>query len=183
MTNNSDFCCMNCRESFNKSFNITYATYWPDSCRGKTCPDCGKERKLGLTKHLLHGWGSSSGCLSCDQMKSDWINGVCDECFYDYHAQNGGCVCFSRDRAKNKDRFLCNMVYFCPLCEKTHSAELICEKCHWKQERKIKIEISSFKFYPLLIGALGTSFLLGSLFVWFLLKLRQELGQKKNMMK
>jgi len=39
-----------------------------DKCQGKTCPDCGKVRKLGTIEMIDWGKAITAGCPECGEM-------------------------------------------------------------------------------------------------------------------
>lgn len=175
---NYSYQCEKCKKNLD-SFESVYFSYWKDDeCRGKTCPDCGKVRKLGTVK----GWVSTNsrgGCFKCRELQNVIINGVCADCFFNFHGQKG-CVCFYK--AKVGERNLEGLLYFCPLCEKTHLPELLCKDCGKEQENKSKcIQILPIQFYSLLVGSCFIGFFLG----WLLLvKLcRKKIKKKKQHLK
>jgi hypothetical protein len=125
-----EFLCYKCKDT-SQGLRPAYILVF-DKCRGKTCPDCGKIRRLGRVKLLYYFYDkpctgeSLFGCLKCRRSSEAFLNGICKECFYEVQKKKG-CVC---PFEKGMPFFR----YYCYLCEEFHDGNaFLCKKCYEKE--------------------------------------------------
>ena len=133
------FVCSKCFKDFNEGQHPGYFILF-DKCRGKTCPDCGKVRKLGKIKCLYENLSrpgsegkSLFGCSKCNQAREYFFNGVCDECFCKIQKEKDSCICpFVKLRHDE--------LYYCSFCEEFHgpSSSVVCNECDKKQNVNVQ---------------------------------------------
>ena len=169
-----EFLCYKCGDT-DQGLRPSYILVF-DKCRGKTCPDCGKVRKLGRVR-LLHYFydkpaegRSLMGCMKCRKCTETFLDGICIDCFCEDRKKKG-CICpFEKETEELRKPFF---HYYCSLCEEFHTGNaFICKKCFEKenafyneQKREIFWRVAS------LIGGIVIGLFLG----WLLLvKLRKK---------
>lgn len=138
-----------------------------NKCKGKTCPDCGKVRKLGTIETIDWGKGVLVGCSECSKMTRFFVRrlekkgeGVCEKCFLE-RAEKNGCICFHTKG-----------IHLCPICDEVHAQPLLCEECMEKKMASYQRKQTFFKvILPTAIISLIVGFFLGWL---FLVKLRKK---------
>lgn len=164
----TDYVCSRCSKTF-WGEHPGYFTLF-DKCRGKTCPDCGKERKLGRINYL-HWDRTRFQCANCGEMTDAFFNGVCTNCFCEVQKEKG-CVCpISKLLEKGRP-------YYCSFCEEFHTTnnEIICRECKKKQDTHEQKKEAFLKVgLPSMLGGVIIGFFLGWL---FLVKLRKKKTKK-----
>lgn len=140
-----------------------------DKCRGKTCPDCGKVRKLETIRTVDWGKGITAACPQCGEMARFFTGrlekkgeGVCWKCFLK-QAGKDGCVCFD-----SKGHLLC------PICDEVHTQPVICEECLKKKTASYQRKQT---FLKVVLPTFLISILLGLVIGWFLAK---KFSSRKN---
>jgi len=133
---NITYVCSKCSKEFDEGQHPGYFTVF-NKCRGKTCPDCGRIKKLGRVRCLYENLskpGSEGkslwGCIKCHGETEYLFNGICDNCFCEVQKEKNSCVC-PFETIKKKDKF-----YYCSFCEEFHSPFhwTVCKKCAEKQD-------------------------------------------------
>jgi hypothetical protein len=133
---NTTYVCSKCFKDFDEGQHPGYFIAF-DKCRGKTCPDCGRIRKLGRVRCLYENLskpGSEGksfwGCAKCHKTAEFFFNGICNDCFCEVQKQKNSCVC-PFGIIEEKDKF-----YYCSFCEEFHGPFhwTICKKCAEKED-------------------------------------------------
>jgi len=148
--------CVECGGDLENEFIVTIY----DKCHNKTCPNCGKVRKLGTISSLDLGEGVTIKCLKCGKMRRYFKSrvekndeGVCHECFLEREGKNG-CICF------NEKPFL-----LCPICDEVHTQPALCKKC---QEKKTVAYQRKQTFLKVVLPTAIISVLVGVIIGWFI---------------
>lgn len=168
--------CFVCSEC-NKDFWGEHPGYFIifDKCRGKTCPDCGKVRKLGKVRILYENFNDEAtgrygkslfGCVKCDKSSEFILNGICKDCFLE-DQKNKGCICPFKNWEAG------GYVYYCSLCEKAHTpGYAICRECVKKQD--VSAERQRV-FWKIVLPSSVVGIIIGFFLGWlFLVKLRRK---------
>lgn len=159
---------------------VSYGTVY-NKCRGKTCPDCGKVRKLsGYESFHEKKPLCEKRCIKCKQKTNHWIDKLCRKCFFEREKKRG-CVCIFTKDYNEKEGHHNNINYYCPLCEEAHSREALCEKCFEKEQAKYwgKLYTKKQLFLQIVLPTVGISLIIGFFLGWlFLVKLRKKKTKK-----
>ena len=170
--------CTRCGEKLDELlYQVTYNVNY-DKCRGKTCPDCGKVRKLGIVKIVsTDNTRFYSSCIKCKRTTHHWIDEICRKCFLERERKKG-CVCIYDKDYNEKKGHHDNVNYYCPLCDEVHSRVGYCEKC-FEKEKKIK-QYNENKgnkpiFFQVVLPTAAISLVVGIFLGWlFFKKLRKK---------
>lgn len=137
---NLTYTCSKCFKKFDDGQHPGYFIVF-SKCRGKTCLDCGRKRKLGIIKCLYENFSKpgSEGkslfeCRKCKKMTEYFFNGVCPGCFCEVQKKENSCVCpFESMEEVNKN-------YYCSFCEEFHGSNnsVICKNCAEKVNNQTK---------------------------------------------
>lgn len=164
--------CLRCGKKFGKFLWKTVYSIPYDKCQGKTCPDCGKIRKLGWYETIvIYNPKLFSQCVKCGETTDSHTDKICVKCFLERERKRG-CVCFF-DKGYDKERgHHDNINYYCPLCEEVHPREALCKECFEKQIGRNEFKRVFFRFiFPSLIFGVIIGFLIG----WLLFKKLRKL--------
>lgn len=143
-----------------------------NKCRGKTCPDCGKVRKLSGYK-IVHNKKPlfESRCIKCKKKVYHWIDKICSDCFWERERKRG-CLCIFTKDYNEKEGHHNNINYYCPLCEEAHPREALCEECFKKEQAKYQSKYYNNKqlFFRVILPTCGISLVIGFFLGWLLLR-------------
>lgn len=120
--------CSHCGKDLD---SIDYVVVY-DKCWGKTCPDCGKVRKIRWFK-TFEEKSRSLTCLRCKKKTYYLVDKICSKCFLERERKRG-CACFFDSDRDGKGNWE-HIDYYCKLCEDTHHRGAICKEC-FKKETK-----------------------------------------------
>lgn len=177
---NLTYVCSKCSKDFDEGQHPGYFIVF-NKCRDKTCPDCGRVRKLGRIKCLYENLSrpGSEGkslmeCMKCKEMTEFFFNGVCPDCFCEVQKEKNSCVC----PLTSMKEF--GKVYYCSFCEEFHGAgsSVVCKECAKKQDVNVQRKEAFFSVgLPSAFVGIVIGFFLGWL---FLVKLRRKKPKKPN---
>jgi len=165
--------CVECgKKMIEREGNFSTIIY--DKCRGKTCPDCRKVRKLGTIETIDWGKAITARCLGCSEMTRFFVRrlgkkgeGVCWKCFLEQVGKDG-CICFDTKG-----------ILLCSICDEVHAQPRLCEECLKKQTISYQRKQTFLKVVlPTMIVSLIIGFLLGWL---FLVRLRRKKPLKRDL--
>lgn len=160
--------CSRCQKGLD---SVSYIVVY-DKCRGKTCPDCGKVRKMGWYQ-IISAKSSNfiNPCVKCKRDTNYWIDKLCSRCFLERERKRG-CVCFQTSGYDKNKGHHDNVYYYCPLCEDVHPRESLCKECF---EKQIDSYQSEQIFLKVVLSTMIISLIIGFFLGWlFLVKLRKK---------
>lgn len=134
---NTTYVCSKCNKDFDEGQHPGYFIVF-NKCRGKTCPDCGRIRKLGRVRCFYENLSkpgsegrSIFGCIKCHKETEYFFNGICGDCFCEVQKEKNSCVCPFKMVVEKSGEF-----YYCSFCEEFHGPLhwTICKECAKKQD-------------------------------------------------
>lgn len=178
---NLSYICSKCFKDFDEGQHPGYFIPF-NKCLGKTCPDCGRVRKLERVRCFYENLSrpgsegkSFFGCVGCGKMAEYFFNGVCGDCFCKVQKEKNSCVC-PFETTKDK---LC----YCSFCEEFHSPLhwTLCKKCAKKQDNKSVGWSKKEIFYRIGLPSVFAGMVIGIFLGWllFVVLIRKKKNQKK----
>ena len=153
------FRCNLCEKRFKGIVNVFKDVY--KECQGRTCPDCGKVRRLGIVKHV-DNVPTSFNCSKCGKTTAGVLydSDKCPWCFLKEEKKEG-CICYFEKPP-----------YFCSFCQHHHPGMQMCEECFKLREEiqgkgKLTLTNNNQTFSMINFAFLGIGLIIGLFLGWF----------------
>ena len=169
--------CFSCGKKFDfLLWKITYTIVY-NKCQGKTCPDCGKVRKLGNYETIYTEDSKFfNPCIKCKKVTGRWIDKLCSECFLE-REEKRGCVCiWYKDYNESKGHHN-NINYYCPLCDEAHPREALCKECF---EKQIKHNENKKLFFRVILPSVAIGMIMGLFLGWLFFRKLWKIKKKRG---
>lgn len=178
---NITYNCSKCKKDFDEGQHPGYFIIF-NKCQGKTCPDCGKIRKLGRVRCFYENLSkpgsegkSLFGCAKCHKTKEFFFNGICEDCFCEVQKEKNSCVCPLTVRKQGN-------IYYCSFCEEFHSPFhwTVCKECVKKQDAQNLTDVQKKEaFFSIGLPSVFVGMVIGFFLGWLFFVVLKSKNKKR----